>query len=117
MSSAEDKVDGWLTYSQVGELMGESVNRVRRLVEDRTLVALKRGKPKEYYVPELFMDGSAPLGSLRGTLITLGDSGFSDEEAVVWLFTDDPSLPGRPIDALRAGRKTEVRRRAQALAF
>jgi len=26
-------------------------------------------------------------------------------------------LPGRPIDALRDGRKTEIRRRAQALAW
>ncbi len=34
-----------------------------------------------------------------------------------WLFTPDDSLPGTPIDALRGGRKTEVRRRAQALAF
>ena len=34
-----------------------------------------------------------------------------------WLFTPDDSLPGTPADALRAGRKTEVRRRAQALAF
>jgi Rv2175c C-terminal domain of unknown function len=47
----------------------------------------------------------------------LGDAGFSDEEAIIWLFTADDSLPGRPVDALREGRKTEIRRRAQALAW
>ena len=49
------------------------------------------------------------------TLLT--DAGYSDEEACDWLFTPDPTLPGSPIEALRAGRKTEIRRRAQALAF
>ena len=34
-----------------------------------------------------------------------------------WLLTPDDSLPGSPLDALKQGRKTEVRRRAQALAF
>ena len=49
--------------------------------------------------------------------MVLKDSGFSDEEAIVWLYTNDDSLPGRPIDALIDGRKTEIRRRAQALAW
>jgi len=35
---------------------------------------------------------------------------------VRWLFTDD-ELPGSPITALVENRGTEVRRRAQALAF
>jgi hypothetical protein len=47
----------------------------------------------------------------------LADAGFTDEEAMRWLLTADDSLPGSPVDALRAGRKTEVRRRAQALAL
>ena len=51
------------------------------------------------------------------TLESLLDAGFSDEEALRWLFTEDESLPGRPIDALRDGRRTEIRRRAQALAW
>jgi type IIA topoisomerase, A subunit len=47
----------------------------------------------------------------------LKDAGFSDEEAITWLYTADDSLPGRPIDALINGQKTEIRRRAQALAW
>ena len=34
-----------------------------------------------------------------------------------WLFTEDPSLPGTPVDALTGNRSREVHRRAQALAF
>ena len=52
------------------------------------------------------------LASLHGTITVLADAGFSDEEAIVWLFTQDDLLGTTPIDALRAGRKTEVRRRA-----
>ena len=62
-----------------------------------------------FFFPGLLTDLAA--------LVLLADAGFSDEEALRWLFTEDESLPGRPIDALRDGRKTEIRRRAQALAW
>src|SRR5262249_61542739 len=52
-----------------------------------------------------------------GTLTLLFDCGFSDVEAMRWLFTADDSLPGRPIEAIAAHRCSEVNRRAQALAF
>jgi hypothetical protein len=45
----------------------------------------------------------------------LGDAGFADEEAVDWLIDVEETLGVAPIDALRAGRKAEVRRVAQAL--
>jgi hypothetical protein len=50
-------------------------------------------------------------------LTVLHDGGYDDREALAWLFTADDSLPGRPIDALRENRGTEVKRRAQAMAF
>jgi hypothetical protein len=34
-----------------------------------------------------------------------------------WLLNEEEALGAAPIDALRAGRKAEVRRVAQALAF
>jgi hypothetical protein len=55
------------------------------------------------------------LAALQGTLTVLADDGFSDAEAIVWLFRHEESLGTSPIAALRAGRKTEVRRVAQAL--
>ena len=44
-------------------------------------------------------------------------AGFDDVEIITWVFTDDPTLPGRPIDALRENRGSEVKRRAQAMGF
>ena len=46
----------------------------------------------------------------------LSDAGFSDAEALEWLLDEEESLGTTPIAALRAGRKAEVRRVAQALA-
>jgi len=66
-------------------------------------------------VPGLFVKGTEPLGELRGTLVLLGDLGFSDDEAIDWLLGPEDSLGTSPIEALRAGRKAEVRRVAQAL--
>ena len=56
------------------------------------------------------------LKGLPGTLSLLADCGFSDDEALRWLFTDD-KLPGSPVQALAENRGTEVKRRAQALAL
>ncbi|MGY4642748.1 hypothetical protein ACVW07_000581 [Cellulomonas sp. URHB0016] len=81
--------------------------------------------PAQFLVPGHLANPSQPsrtedtpqwtvLSALQGTFTVLSDAGFSDEDAIAWLFTDDPSLPGTPIEALRVGRKTEVRRRAQA---
>jgi hypothetical protein len=107
----------WLPLPDVADLLGIEVGKVRRMLQERALVGLRRGARKILSVPaELFKDGQ-PLPDLQGTLILLKDSGYADDEALRWLFTDD-NYPGAPIDALRTGTsKTEVRRRAQALAF
>jgi hypothetical protein len=107
----------WLPLPDVAEVLGIEVGKVRRMLQERALIGLRRGERKILSVPaELLKDGVA-LPDLQGTLILLKDSGYSDEEALRWLFTDD-DYPGAPIDALRTGKsKTEVRRRAQALAF
>lgn len=117
-------VDSWLTLPDVAERVGLDVGKVRRLLQERKLVGVRRGEPRVLSVPERFLvpgkqDAAATgewtaLPWLQGTLTLLADAGFSDEEAIVWLFTPDDTLPGTPIDALRAGQKTEVRRRAQA---
>jgi hypothetical protein len=64
----------------------------------------------------LVMDGVVVKG-VPGVLTVLHDGGYDDRAALAWLFTEDDSLPGRPIDALRENRGAEVKRRAQALAF
>jgi hypothetical protein len=104
----------WLTIPDLTELLGLKVSQVRRLIEDRALLA--RRVDGVWRVPELFIRDTEPLGELRGTIIVLSDSGFSDDEAMDWLLGYDDILGTTPVEALRAGRKAEVRRVAQALA-
>jgi Rv2175c C-terminal domain of unknown function len=119
--SVDDDLDAlvtdWLTIPDVAERLGLDVGKVRRLLQDRYLVGVRRGERNVLSVPSALVVDGAPLHELRGTLTVLMDSGYDDESALRWLFTQDESLPGTPVEALRAGRKTEVRRRAQALAF
>jgi Rv2175c C-terminal domain of unknown function len=110
-------VSEWLTLPDVAEQLGLDVGKVRRLLQDRYLAAVRRGERNVLSVPAALLVERAPLPELRGTLTVLADAGYDDEAALRWLFTADESLPGRPVDALREGRKTEVRRRAQASAF
>lgn len=104
----------WLTIPDLVDQLGLGVSRVRRLIEDRHLAAKRVDGVLK--VPAVFLRDGEPLSELRGTLIVLGDNGFDDDEAVDWLLTEDESLGLPPIEALRAGRKAEVRRVAQALA-
>ena len=103
----------WLTVPDLVEQLGLSVSRVRRLIEDRHLGAKRIDGVLK--VPALFLKDGQPLSELHGTLIVLGDDGFSDDEAVDWLLEVEESLGTSPIEALRAGRKAEVRRVAQSL--
>jgi hypothetical protein len=105
----------WLTIPELVDTLGLGVSKVRRLIEDRTLLASKIDGV--WKVPELFLRDNEPLAELRGTLVVLHDSGFSDDEAMHWLLTEEESLGAAPIEALRSGRKAEVRRVAQALGF
>ena len=105
----------WLSLPELVDILGIGVSKVRRLIEDHSLLASK--VDGVWKVPESFIREGEPLPELRGTLLVLHDSGFSDDEAMHWLLTEEESIGIPPIDALRAGRKAEVRRVAQALGF
>lgn len=113
----ESAVSEWLTIPDVAERLGLDANRARGLLRDRQLLACRRGERDVLSVPAEFVQDGAVLKGLPGTLVLLADAGYSDSEALRWLFTADDSLPGTPVEALRANRGTEVRRRAQALGF
>lgn len=113
----DERIGTWLTLPEVADRMGVTISVVRRLVDDHDLLALRQGTPKVLRVPEVLFDGPHPLPDLRGTLTVLSDAGFGAAEALAWLTEPDDSLPGTPVEAIKAGRKTEIRRRAQALAF
>lgn len=105
----------WLTVPDLTELLGLKVSQVRRLIEDRSLLAVR--VDGVWRVPEAFIVDGEPMHELKGTLVVLADAGFSDEEAMHWLLTEEESLGVAPVAALLAGRKAEVRRVAQALGF
>jgi hypothetical protein len=110
-------VTDWLTLPDLADELGLEVKRVRKLVDDGVVVAVRRGPDRIRSVPaDLVLDGEV-IPHLEGTVTLLRDGGYDDEELLRWLFTADETLPGRPVDQLRAGRRGEVRRRAQALAF
>lgn len=104
----------WLTVPDLVDLLGVSPGRIHRLLEDRQLLGVRR--ERVLVVPEEFLRDGEPLHELRGTLILLADNGFDDDEAMEWMLSVDDVLGTSPVEALRQGRKAEVRRVAQALA-
>ena len=104
-----------LTPAEVAQTLGVSPNRVRQLIRDGKLMAVPGSGNSR--IPADFVKEGAILKHLPGLLTVLRDGGFSDEEAFDWLFRDDESLPGTPVEALRSNRHSEVTRRAQALAL
>lgn len=115
-AKTEALVPAWLTLPEIAERFGVEVTRVRQLVKEGQLIAVRRGENKALYVPAGLLDGDHTVKGLTGLLTLLRDDGFDDWEIVEWLFTPDPSLPGTPAQALSENRGTEVKRRAQALA-
>jgi excisionase family DNA binding protein len=113
VSKSSDSVAKWLTILETAELLGIPKGKVNRLLEENTLVAVKRDG--QLMIPaELIVDGE-PLPSLRGTIIMLQDSGYSIEESVDWLFTHSEVLGQTPLQSLLEGKKAPVRRLAQML--
>ena len=117
MTELEELVPSWLNLPDLAEALGVPITRVHSLISERSLVSVRVGARNIRSVPADFLMDGAVLDSLRGTVVVLADSGFDDEDIIRWLYTEDDSLPGRPVDALREGRKTEIRRRAQAAAW
>ena len=118
MDDLDTLVNSWLTLPEVAERLGTDVGKVRRMLQEGQLLAVRRGPGNVLSVPERLLGPDGLLVHLPGTVTVLADSGISGAEAVRWLFTRDDSLAGgSPIEALHSGHKTEVRRRAQALAF
>jgi hypothetical protein len=107
-------VGDWISVEEAARRLGVVPSRVHVMARNSQLVVTGR---RRAWIPAHFVDGSAVLKGLPGTLTLLKDAGYNPEESVVWLYTSDDTLPGRPVDALCEDRGTEVRRRAQALGF
>jgi len=92
---------------------------VRQMIEDRQVLGARIGPRNVMSVPSKFFNDEGPLPELPGTFTVLHDSRMTDAQILRWLFTPDDTLPvqGAPMDALLAGFKTEVRRRAMEAAY
>ena len=112
-------VGEWLTVPDIAERLGVPLAAVRTMLQDREVLGVRRGERRVVSIPARFFTEAGPLPELPGTFTVLADGGMRDEEILRWLFTTDPTLPGggAPVDALRAGFKTEIRRRAMETAF
>lgn len=107
----------WLDWKGAAQALGVSVSKVRQYIKEHQLAAAVPAEGAGQQVPAaLIMDGGIVKG-VPGLLTVLHDGGYDDREILRWLFTEDDTLPGRPIDALRENRGSEVKRRAQAMAF
>jgi hypothetical protein len=110
-------ITDWLDWQATAAALGVTVGKVRTLIREHHLAAAVPAPGAGQQVPaELVMDGEIVKG-VPGLLTLFADGGWDDREKLAWLFTPDDSLPGRPIDALRENRGSEVKRRAQALAL
>ena len=78
----DELVGEWLTLPDVAEALGLDVGKVRRLVSERHLIGVKRGKRVTFQVPAAFLvprEGSGTenpgeldvLPALRGTVLCL----------------------------------------------
>lgn len=115
MDESTEPVAEAYTIPDLVELFGVSPGRVHRLIEDHYLATVRIDGVLK--VPAEFVQAGEPLAPLRGTLFVLLDAGFTQDEAITWLLTPNDELGERPVDALRAGRKSAVRRATQGLAF
>lgn len=106
-----------LTLPDVAELLNIPVTRVHDLLNAKKLIAWRNSDGIRVVPAAFFNDKNAVNKFVSGIIVVLGDGGYSDDDIFVHLFTEDDSLPGRPIDALRGHLAREAIRRAQALAF
>jgi len=107
------EVEHWITLDQASDQLGISTAKVRRLIDEHILFAVRIDK--QPMMPAHLISNGEPLSSIRGSMLQLIDAGFSSEEAVDWLYAPNDFLGEKPIDSLLKGHKAPVRRAAQSL--
>jgi hypothetical protein len=110
-------VGDWLDWHGVSAELGVSVGKVRTLIREHQLAAVVPVPGEGPRVPAALLQDGEIVKGVPGLLTVLTDGGYDDLAMLRWLFTPDDTIPGRPIDALREDRGSEVKRRAQAMAF
>lgn len=106
---------GWVSLPDVANQLDLPVTKVHQMIKEGALIAVRRDGV--LFVPAELVAGRTVLKHLPGVLTLLRDAGFSNVEALRWLYSPDDTLPGIPAVALDGDGATEVKRRAQALAL
>ncbi len=109
-------VPDWIDWAAAAAELGVTVAKVRTMIRDHELAAAVPSDGAGQQIPADFIQDGLVVKGLPGLLTMLHDGHFDDRECIAWIFTD-LGLPGRPIDALRENRGSEVKRRAQAMAL
>ena len=104
------------TIPEAAEILGVPVTRVHQYLRDGHLVGM-RDADGVRCIPSPCLQDGAIVKSLPSVITQLRDARYADDEIIEWLFREDDSLPGSPIDALRANRGSEVKRRAQVAGY
>jgi hypothetical protein len=105
-----------ITEAEAAEFLGIGPIGVQQLIGDGSLVVLPI-EGTRHGIPADFIQDGQVVKHLRAVITLLRDGRYTDAEVVDWLFREEESLPGSPIQALRENRGTEVKRRAQAAGF
>jgi len=103
----------WLTIPDAMELLNLPLGKVHRLIEENHLIETRIDGIRK--IPADAIQNGEPLHTLKGTLQLLFDAQFTNDEALEWLYTVEPSLGTTPMAGLVAGKRAEIRRLAQAL--
>lgn len=102
-----------LSVPEVADRLGILVTRVHQMLREHQLLAVRRDGVAG--VPEIFLDKNGEVVKfLPGLITVMRDAKYTDEEILEWIFTDDETLPGKPVEALHGQLAREVVRRAAA---
>lgn len=105
-----------LTLPETADRLGVVVTRVHDLLSEKKLLSYRHDGQR--LIPAAFLGEKNIVNKfVPGVITLLADGGYTDEEILHYLFSEDESLPGRPVDALHGHLAREVLRRAQAMAL
>lgn len=113
----DDVCSAWLTIPEAAERLGVDVLKIRHMLSDGLLLATRRGPDRVLSIPAVLASTPDAVRHLPGVLTVLRDGGYDELASLRWLLTRDDSLGASPAECLASNRSTEIRRRAQAMAF